>query len=276
MRVEVCCQALLADLLPTIDPQRSGKCIDVGVGTFAFYCQLFAELGFETIAIEPLPVKKLKRLSNHSQLKLLQMCLSDRDGEQTLYLGSFTNFFKFSNNFNTLSPQWFGASINQRIVPTLTLETLIKQEAIAAITCLKLDIEGWEWQVLQQLSYLSSDLLPKVVMFEYGGGGNRRRQKNGWSREFFTKTLQCLQVLKSCGYSHSLMIDLASNTKELHFDLNALPSEKLETLFAQNCIYGNIISFLDRYPDPKVVAKICDPYYRLTVIESLINRLVSR
>ena len=101
MRVENCCQALLADLLPTIDPQRSGKCLDVGVGTFAFYCQLFAELGFETIAVEPLPVKKLKQLSEHSQIKLLPMCLSDRDGEQTLYLGKFAGLF--NSNFSSLS-----------------------------------------------------------------------------------------------------------------------------------------------------------------------------
>ena len=57
MRVEACCQAVLTDLLPKIDPQRLGKCLDVGVGTFAFYCQKFAELGFEAIAVEPLPIK---------------------------------------------------------------------------------------------------------------------------------------------------------------------------------------------------------------------------
>ncbi|MGD1805821.1 FkbM family methyltransferase [Dapis sp. BLCC M126] len=273
MRVEVCCQALLADLLPTIDPQRSGKCLDVGVGTFAFYCQLFAELGFETIAVEPLPVKKLKQLSDHSKLKLLPICLSDRNGEQTLYLGKFAGLF--NSNFSSLSPQWFGASRNQLIVPTLTLQTLIKQEAITAITCLKLDIEGWEWQVLQQLSDLSSDLLPKVVMFEYGGGVNRKKQQKGWSPEFFTKTLQCLELLKSCGYTHSLMLDYSPNIKELHFDLSRLPSQKLEALFAQKCIYGNIISFLDYCPQPRAVSKICAPYYRLTLIEHLINRLVS-
>ena len=51
MRVEACCQAVLTDLLPKIDPQRLGKCLDVGVGTFAFYCQQFAELGFEAIEV---------------------------------------------------------------------------------------------------------------------------------------------------------------------------------------------------------------------------------
>ena len=38
MRVEACCQSLLAEILPEIDPKKEGYCIDVGAGTFAFYC----------------------------------------------------------------------------------------------------------------------------------------------------------------------------------------------------------------------------------------------
>ncbi len=60
MRVESCCQKLLEQLLPDLDPQRQGICIDVGVGTFAFYCELFARLGFSTVAIEPSPTDKLR------------------------------------------------------------------------------------------------------------------------------------------------------------------------------------------------------------------------
>ncbi|MGD1703836.1 hypothetical protein [Dapis sp. BLCC M229] len=72
------------------------------------------------------------------------------------------------------------------------------------------------------------------------------------------------------------MLDFAPNTKELHFDLSGIPSQKFESLFAQKSIYGNIISFLDYCPHPKTIAQICAPYYSLTVIERLINGLVSR
>lgn len=56
MNVEECCQALLAYTLSIVAQQRSHTCIDVGVGTFAFYCKLFAQLGFPTLAVEPLPI----------------------------------------------------------------------------------------------------------------------------------------------------------------------------------------------------------------------------
>jgi uncharacterized UPF0146 family protein len=51
VRVEACCQALLEQILPAIDREKTGICLDVGVGTFAFYCKRFARLGFETVAI---------------------------------------------------------------------------------------------------------------------------------------------------------------------------------------------------------------------------------
>ena len=153
MRVEPCCQALLAKLLPEIDPQRQGVCIDVGVGTFAFYCQIFAELNFTSLAIEPLPVKALKKLAEHPKLTLLPVCLSDQNGEQTLYVGKFAGIF--NSNFSSLSPQWFGASGQARQVQTITLQSLIERQNIEQITCLKLDIEGWEWAVVKQLEKLA-------------------------------------------------------------------------------------------------------------------------
>ncbi|MDY7002956.1 MAG: hypothetical protein SWX82_02995 [Cyanobacteriota bacterium] len=65
-------------------------------------------------------------------------------------------------------------------------------------------------------------------------------------------------------------------TPIMFVDICGLASEQLETLFVQQCVYGNIISFLDYYPDPTAIAKICAPYYRVTPIEFLINALVSR
>ena len=44
MRVEPCCQSVLANILPVVDSKKEGICIDVGVGTFAFYCEMFGKL----------------------------------------------------------------------------------------------------------------------------------------------------------------------------------------------------------------------------------------
>ncbi|WLT37230.1 FkbM family methyltransferase [Synechocystis sp. B12] len=229
MRVEPCCQALLAQLLPEVDPQRQGVCIDVGVGTFAFYCQIFAELNFKSLAIEPLPVKALKKLAERSNLTLLPVCLSDQNGEQTLYVGKFAGIF--NSNFSSLSPQWFGASSQARKVKTLTLQNLIGQEKIEQITCLKLDIEGWEWAVIKQLENIESYLLPAVVMFEYGGGVNRGQNQKGWTSEFFENTLNILKSLKTLGYGSGILLDFAPDCQEITFDLNQLQTSELDKLF---------------------------------------------
>ena len=264
MRVEPCCQALLAALLPQIDPDRSGVCIDVGVGTFAFYCQIFAELGFTAIAVEPLPVKSLLKLAENPNLTLLSVCLSDQNGEQTLYVGKFAGIF--NSNFSSLSPQWFGASGEARQVKSITLEGLIEQQKITKITCLKLDIEGWEWQVIKQLETINSVLLPELVMFEYGGGVNRRQNQKWWSPEFFQNTLNSLALLKKQGYGHGLLLDFAPDRQEVNFDLRNLAVSDLETLFPPESVYGNIIIFKTYQPDPNQVAKICQSYYRVNWI----------
>ncbi|MFN9176059.1 MAG: FkbM family methyltransferase [Synechocystis sp.] len=274
MRVEPCCQALLAALLPQIDPDRQGSCIDVGVGTFAFYCQIFAELGFSAIAVEPLPVKALQKLAQHPNLTLLPVCLSDQDGEQTLYVGKFAGIF--NSNFSSLSPQWFGASGQAKQVKTLSLDSLIQQQQITKITCLKLDIEGWEWQVIKQLETVNAALLPEVVMFEYGGGVNRRQNQKGWSPEFFQNTLKSLELLRNIGYGHGLLLDFAPDRQEVNFDLNQLAISDLEKLFPLESVYGNIIIFKTYQPDPNQIAQICQSYYRVNWIESLVTALVSR
>jgi FkbM family methyltransferase len=274
MRVEPCCQALLAALLPQIDPNHHGVCLDVGVGTFAFYCQIFAELGFPTIAVEPLPVKALQTLAKQQNLTLLPICLSDQDGEQTLYVGKFAGLF--NSNFSSLSPQWFGASGQARQVKTLTLETIIQQQKITKITCLKLDIEGWEWQVIQQLQTLNDRLLPTVVMFEYGGGVNRRQNQKGWSPEFFQNTLNSLALLQAKGYGYGLLLDFAPDRQVINFDLTNLATSDLESLFPPDSVYGNIIVFRSYQPDWEQVAEICQPYYRVNWIERLVTVLVSR
>lgn len=280
MRVEACCQSLLTHFLPLIDPQHQGLCLDVGVGTFAFYCERFARLGFPTVAVEPLPVPKLKQLAKTIPFQLIEACLSDTDGQQTLYRGRFAGLF--NSNFSSLSPHWFGASQRTALVPTQTLTTLVQSLQPSQITCLKLDIEGWEFNVLKQLPLLPPSLRPKVILFEYGGGANKHRQVKGWTKPFFEGTLNSLRVLQSCGYRDSLLIDFAPQTQETCFQLPTLaPQKTLEhdpfsSLFPDHCIYGNIISFLDYSLDPQQTAHICRPYYRVNPLERLIGQLVSR
>ncbi|MEQ9549955.1 MAG: FkbM family methyltransferase [Coleofasciculus sp. G3-WIS-01] len=272
MHVEACCQDLLEQVLPLIDPTREGICIDVGVGTFAFYCERFSRLGFKTVAVEPLPVKKLQNLCQRYNIDLIKGCLSDINGDQTLYMGKFIGLF--NHNFNSLSADWFGSSKKIKQVKSVTLSNLLSSINAEKVTCLKLDIEGWESKIIKQFHELSPFLLPRVVMFEYGGGTSKKNGKGGWSPTFINATLECLSVLKQCGYGLSVMVDYAYSTKETIFDLQSSTLD-INEIIPTHSIYGNIISFHNwNYPEEKIT-QICSPYYG-GVAQRLLTTIFSR
>jgi FkbM family methyltransferase len=258
MKVEDCCQALLAQILPTVDPQRQGMCIDVGVGTFAFYCELFAQLGFKTVAVEPLPLPAIRAMCQSHGIEWIESCLSDVDGTQTLHLGTYQGAVDV--NLSSLVAHWWGASTMTQTVRSLTLPTLLSQIQAQKITCLKLDVEGVELTILRQLMRLPEALLPQVVMFEYGGGDSRDSGQKGWSEEFLSKTYACLKVLQHCGYGLSIGVDSASNTTEVTFDIR-YPSLQLDNILHPQAIYGNIISFRHCKFSKFKTQEICREFY---------------
>ncbi|MEQ8999220.1 MAG: FkbM family methyltransferase [Coleofasciculus sp. B1-GNL1-01] len=261
MHVEECCQALLAHLLPIIDEKREGICIDVGVGTFTFYCELFADLGFKTFAVEPLPCNTLQQMCQFYGITLFENCLADINGVQTLHIGTFQG----NDNLNlcSLEKDWWGASTKTVQVECLTLNKLLSdintQKSTQKITCLKLDIEGAELTVIRQLLELPESLLPSVVMFEYGGGDNRETGEKGWSQKFLDATLECLEILKLCGYSFSLIIEASKEATESIFDLQKHNLDP-DQIFNSQAIWGNIISFRNfSYPSQQI-QELCLPF----------------
>ncbi|MGB2925189.1 MAG: FkbM family methyltransferase [Limnothrix sp.] len=271
MEVESCCQALLKQILPAVDPQKSGHCIDVGVGTFAFYCDLFAKLGFKTIAVEPSPVKKLRKLCDRQPIELVEACLSDQNGTQTLYMGNFASMA--NENFNSLEAAWFGSSPKTKAVKTFDLQTFLNTTNIENITCLKLDIEGWEPVVMKQFDQLPPTQLPKITMFEYGGGGPRDQAGKGWSDSFLTGTLTCLETLQKCGYGFSIIIDYAYNAQPTIIDLQSHTLDP-DQLFLPNAVYGNIISFREGNFSKLDIEQICEKYQG-GLVNWMVGKIVS-
>ena len=257
MQVEECCQALLAHILPILDEKREGICIDVGVGTFAFFCEIFAKLGFKTVAVEPLPVNALRQVCHSSNIDLIEGCISDIDGIQTLYIGNFQGIENL--NLCTLEPDWWGASTETQQVPSLRLSSLLSSVNPLKVTCLKLDVEGAELTIIRQFAELPEALLPSVVLFEYGGGDRKENSQKGWSTKFFNATLECLETLKKCGYSFSLLIDASPDAVEYIFDLQADNLELVE-IFSAAAIYGNIISFRTCQFSDNEFKQVCAPF----------------
>jgi FkbM family methyltransferase len=258
MRVEACCQRILSYALPLVDEKREGICIDVGVGTFAFYCEMFSMLGFKTIAVEPLPVEGVRVLCQYDSITLIEACLSDVNGTKTIHLGNVAA--GLDSNYASIEPDWFGVSTETREVQSLTLSKLLLNLNAQKVTCLKLDIEGAESTVITKFRELPKAWLPSVVIFEYGGGDYREKGQYGWSPKYLNATMECIRSLKECGYSFSIMIDNALDTEARIFDLQSSNLEP-DSIFYPNGGYGNIIAFRDFNIAPDEVVKVCSPYY---------------
>ena len=273
MRVEACCQRILSYALPLVDEKREGICIDVGVGTFAFYCEMFSMLGFKTIAVEPLPVEGVRVLCQYDGITLIEACLSDVTGTRTIHLGNVAA--GLDSNYASLESDWFGVSTETREIQSLTLSKLLLNLNAPKVTCLKLDIEGTESTVITKFCELPKAWLPSIVMFEYGGGDSRDKGQYGWSPKYLNATMECIRALKECGYNFSIMIDNMIGTEARIFELQSCNLEP-DAIFYPNCGYGNIIAFRDFSIAQDEIAKICAPYYEKSpsIDDSVVNKNV--
>src|SRR5437870_7346733 len=138
MQVEECCQSLLAEILPAGDPNRTGVAIDIGVGTFAFYCELFNQIGFRSVAVEPVPNDNLREICRHGDIALVESCVSEIDGTADLFMGTFDGIENL--NLNSMRPDWWGVTKRKRVVKSMRLATLLETINARRVTCLKLDV----------------------------------------------------------------------------------------------------------------------------------------
>jgi FkbM family methyltransferase len=255
MQVEECCSALLDKILPVIDKGRAGWAIDIGVGTFCFYCDQFARLGFRTAAVEPLPVEELRNLCSKSDIQLVEACIADKNGIATLYKGTFRE--EENLNLNSLRKDWWGVGKDPVEVPTMTLQSFLQKLSIGSITCMKLDVEGLEFSVIKRIAELKDEQIPRLIMFEYGGGGTKESRKGGWSTDIFEETLQSLNILSGLGFDKTILIDSSTTAPQIY----SLQREKNYKLyFASEFIYGNIISSCVEIVDDEEIISCCLPY----------------
>jgi FkbM family methyltransferase len=279
VHVEECCQAILVDALPGFDPKRTGWCIDVGVGDFAFYCQTFAHLGYQSAAIEPLPVAKLRTICAQYRIRLVEAALSEHDGSAPLHLGIYAD--RPNTNMNTLRPDWWGATASVVQVQVMKLHTLLASLDARVVTCLKMDVEGMEPAIIRQLPDLPTRLLPRILQFEYGGGAERGSGQAGWSAPHLAEMLQSLQIVRDCGYKAALVMDGTTGTPPRWLDLQTAALD-VETVFEPHARYGNIMCFCEA-PDVAAIDAICRPYTDLSTepplllsSESLFRRVLRR
>jgi FkbM family methyltransferase len=132
---------------------RRGLCFDIGANV-GQRTALFLELGAKVVAVEPQPdcAEILRR--KHPRASTVEAAIGPNAGTATLLVANYPTLA-------TLSPDWIGAvkasgrfaefEWNRELqVPLLTLDDLIRDYGIPDFC--KIDVEGYEYGVLQGLS----------------------------------------------------------------------------------------------------------------------------
>ncbi len=138
---------------------------DIGANVGVYSILASVNAGAFTIAAEPVPVtyahltRNVKVNNAEGKITALQYGVGDKEG-----------VLKFTDNFDTIN----GVVVNQDTdegtvsVKVKTLDAIFKDKKPAL---LKIDVEGYEWQVLQGAGSVFTDTTLKAVIIEINGSG---------------------------------------------------------------------------------------------------------
>lgn len=170
----------------------SGICIDVGIGEQDFYFEWFANMGYRTIAVDPVANDYVKRLCEQSKVTLYRVALGRGSGVDTLH-------YSHDGQIRSLSAVWGNDSATEVMTTSLPeLWTMLGEPPIAA---LKLDIEGMEPIILQQLPDI--DTVPCVLAFEIGGLYPFSTGAGRWQDDAWIEVMEAITTLWELGYEEA-------------------------------------------------------------------------
>jgi FkbM family methyltransferase len=123
---------------------RSGDlCFDVGANVGG-KTELFLALGAKVVAFEPQPacVRELKARCSSGNLTVLNVAIGDSKGELPLYVGK-------DQGTSSLISGWYKDVQKIINVPVITFRDAIDMYGVPQFC--KIDVEGYEWEVLKKL-----------------------------------------------------------------------------------------------------------------------------
>lgn len=163
MFLKRCHEAETEAIFKTLAPQ-SRVFFDIGanVGYFSFLVKQLAPT-CKVYSFEPLPkniiaYKKNQKLNSFSDMNLQEVCVADREGETEFLIPPIEE-----SGWGRMAHRelFSGEKIQRQVV---TLDYFIKTQALDRLDLMKIDVEGYEFKVLQGALTLIETFRPKICI----------------------------------------------------------------------------------------------------------------
>jgi FkbM family methyltransferase len=202
-----CCDMVTtgeSELVRRISLSSPKLCIDVGANVGSYSRALLLASDTKVVAFEPLPAafKQTEELQLEfpERIVAFNVALGDKPGKAELYFGGETSeLASLSTEINEI--EYVGASNDSSIeVMVQTLDFYIDtfRKTSDEIDFLKIDVEGFEFEVLKGAERILREMKPRVVQIEF----NRHQLFRGHSLWSISKSLvgyRCYQLLPGNG-----------------------------------------------------------------------------
>ena len=245
MNFEVATDAWLRKLILAARTRAGEVFVEVGLGGGDWSFVWASQAGLRCLVVEPAPTEKLRDLCGKCGVEMVVAAVCEREGTILLYEGELNG--AQVGDTNSTRPDWWGVGERSRPVSATTLAVLARSWNGVPFIALKVDVEGAEASVLSGLNEFAPGQLPKLVAFEYGGGGSLKDQRGGWADEFVSSTMSCLNLLKDLGYKGGMILERSSWSPRL-FKMAGV-GNSARTMFDEADEVGNIIVWKDPMED---------------------------
>jgi len=138
--------------------------IDIGANIGIYTILASAETGATTISIEPIP-----STYNHLLDNIFINKIEDKVQALNIGLGSEKKFIRFTNELGAVNHVATGAETNTIEISIETLDSISKRIP----TLLKIDVEGFETEVLNGAKSILANNDLKAIIIELNGSGKR-------------------------------------------------------------------------------------------------------
>lgn len=172
-----------------------------GVGhDISFDLEVINQFGCQVHAFDPTPISRqwIDRQSLPESFHFHPVGISDHDGSIEMFLPAIDGAVSCSEEKTDVNQQ----SVE---VPVSRISTLMESLDHASIQILKMDIEGSETSVIDDL--ISSEIFPDQLLIEF----HHRIHRTGFSR-----TRQSVQALEENGYQMFQISDLGDEFSFIH------------------------------------------------------------